>query len=104
MRNGLVGRNPTHDGLFSMDIDHTRISSPSTGYLEDRVTLLSEDSEKSYVLENVICEDIIPQSSKVVVVDANIYVCGAFEALVGNSILTTFLLVGLLFSLTIYRS
>jgi hypothetical protein len=66
-----------------MDIEHGRMGSSS---LDDRGTFLSEDSDRSHILEGVVCEDIIPQSSKVVVIDVNLSVSVAFEALVDNSI------------------
>lgn len=83
MRNGLEGRNP-HDGLFSMDIEHTRLT-PGVGSYLDGQGNLSDDLDRPHFLENVSCEDIMPQSSKVVVIDADLCVSFAFEALVDNS-------------------
>ena len=55
-------------------------------YLGRDQGFLDMDDEKLSFLKTVTCSDIMPQSSKVVVVDVNIPLSCAFDALIENSI------------------
>eukprot|EP01126_Amoeba_proteus_P046271 TRINITY_DN5227_c0_g1_i17.p1 TRINITY_DN5227_c0_g1~~TRINITY_DN5227_c0_g1_i17.p1 ORF type:complete len:400 (-),score=63.18 TRINITY_DN5227_c0_g1_i17:513-1712(-) len=70
------------EGLFSMDLDQPSRDN-RTSPLEDRLTV---GNENSHALTSVSCEDIMPQSSKVVVLDSKISVLCAFEAMIDNNV------------------
>lgn len=73
--------------MFDLDLDLTPTAGEDPFNVHDALPLTNDEPEnaKEYLI-SVTCEEIMPQSAKVVVLDANISVSSAFEALLENNV------------------